>query len=682
MARFFHPSAKIRDHFPQNDKRRLTGVVVVGEGVRRIRNKDQMCYLVRIDEVDDGTIFYISKKNFKVDTPPATPFESEARAEPVRGHDALVRDELRAAGVNVVSNVGNLSRGATREEIEELRRNGIEVDDDNEPAPENSTPQEAPPVAGVWEKPVYCNRRANPDISDTAGRFKNHRWDEIADYNEFDLFRICFPEDYVRDVVIPATNKNLIQNINLQEFYVWLGCIFFMACYEGVPDRELWWSTKPIDMFDGAPFRLNAYMQKKRFLEITYMIQYTDQTPPILFVDKFHEVRQMIYEFNKHYEQEYTPSWMNCIDESMNSWMNKFCPGFMTLPRKPHPFGNKYHSIADGDGGKFIMWRVKIVKGKDRPKKLDGKFAFESEWERRYPKAPTVNTLLAMTEPIHRTGKVVTGDSGFCVTKGVLALHDAGVFGQFLIKKRKYWPAGVPGDYIDAHMNAKPLGHTESFVQEMEGKRFFIHCTKDADYVTKIMSTHGVLDEIQDHVTYRLIDGQWKSFKYAEPFSRHNRAKHWVDDVNNRRHDPIGLEQVWKTKWWPNRQFTFLCSIAEVNAGQARARAKKETAMPTLEFRKNLAKLMMTNKLDDEGVSPNSPIRRRRRSSTVHLHKKRPKNAGNWNPSRRDFSTINQPYSRHKCSNCNQLTREYCQCDPSKALCRVCFGLHVQEHDD
>ncbi len=350
----------------------------------------------------------------------------------MRGHDALVRDELRGAGANVVSNVSNLSRGATREEIEELRRNGIEVDDDNEPAPENATPLEAPPVAGVWEKLVYCNRRANPDFANVAGQFKNHRWDEIANYNEFDLFRMCFPEDFVRDVVIPATNKNLIQNINLQKFSIWLGCIFFMACYEGVPDRELWWSTKPIDMFDGAPFRLNAYMQKKRFLKISYMIQYTDQTPPILFVDKFHEVRQMVYKFNKHYEQEYTPSWMNCIDESMNSWMNKFCPGFMTLPWKPHPFGNEYHSIADGDCGEFIMWRVKIVEGKDRPKKPDGKFAFESEWECRYPKAPTVHTLLAMTEPIHCTGKVVTGDSGFCVTKGVLALHDAGVFGNVL----------------------------------------------------------------------------------------------------------------------------------------------------------------------------------------------------------------------------------------------------------
>ncbi len=38
--------------------------------------------------------------------------------------------------------------------------------------------------------------------------------------------------------------------------------------------------------------------------------------------------------------------------------------------------------------------------------------------------------------------------------------------------------------------------------------------------------------------------GTWKTFKYAEPFSRHNLAKHWVDDVSNGCHDPIGLE-IW-----------------------------------------------------------------------------------------------------------------------------------------
>ncbi len=121
----------------------------------------------------------------------------------------------------------------------------------------------------------------------------------------------------------------------------------------------------------------------------------------------------------------------------MNVWLNKFCPGFMSLPRNPHPFGNEYHSIADGDKGHFIMWRIHLVEGKDRPKLPNGQFAFPSKWEKKgYNK--TVDLLLDMMEPIHRTGNVVTGDSRFCVTAGEMALHTHGVFGQFLIKKRRY----------------------------------------------------------------------------------------------------------------------------------------------------------------------------------------------------------------------------------------------------
>jgi hypothetical protein len=88
----------------------------------------------------------------------------------------------------------------------------------------------------------------------------------------------------------------------------------------------------------------------------------------------------------------------------------------------------------------------------------------------------------------------------------------------------------------------------------MEGQPFLVHCTKDHDYITKIMSTHGVLDEIHDHAMRMAAHGRRveKTFIYANPFSRHNCAKHWVEDVINRRHDPIRLEDVWATTWWPN----------------------------------------------------------------------------------------------------------------------------------
>ena len=42
---------------------------------------------------------------------------------------------------------------------------------------------------------------------------------------------------------------------------------------------------------------------------------------------------------------------------------------------------------------------------------------------------------------------------GFCVLKGIVELRRLGLFACALIKKRKYWPAGVPGDTMQAHFD-------------------------------------------------------------------------------------------------------------------------------------------------------------------------------------------------------------------------------------
>ena len=66
MACFFHPSQKIPDQWPNNDKRRLTGVIVTEEAKQPVNHKQQLGYLVCIQEINDGTEFYIVKRNFKV----------------------------------------------------------------------------------------------------------------------------------------------------------------------------------------------------------------------------------------------------------------------------------------------------------------------------------------------------------------------------------------------------------------------------------------------------------------------------------------------------------------------------------------------------------------------------------------------------------------------------------------
>ena len=681
-ARFFHPSANIRARWPNEHKSlRIHDVLITGKGMHRVNRKDQLCYECRINEIDDGTVFHIVTNNFKIETEGATPFPDEinAHVSTTTPTDPSEEAALRASTTNVTPNI-------TRAEIDELRQQGIEVDDDNEPAPENAIPE--PPATtqvGEWITPIICPRREQ-NVANRKGNWKNFAWSVIAEMDELAAFRMCFPEKWVTGVLIPATNKNLSGDpMDLHEFYVFLGCHFYMCCYDGITDRREWWSSKPITMFEGAPFRLNEYMSYKRFAAITAAMCYTDKPPPS-FVDRFHDVRQMIDEFNKHYEEEYVPSWLNCLDESMNSWLDKFCPGFMNVPRKPNDIGNEFHSIADGDDGSPIMWRVKLQEGKDRPKLPDGKWAFPSKFEGVGPKGlkytKTSTLMCEMTVPIHGTGKVVTMDSGFCIRDGIRSQHHLGVFGQALIKKRKYWPNGVPGDQIDKYFEDKPVGYCETLRQEFDGDVFYIHCCKDTKFVTKMMSTHGLLTPVEDHVTWRQKpSGEWFSFQYPEFLSRHNHAKHWVDDVNNRRHDPIGLEEVWHTKWWPTRQFTFLCSVAESNAVHSLARAKKSLPTPQIDFRRRLAKCMLYNRIGDDGVRRGSPLRvkKRSRASLVVEHGlvSRPPYTGNWSNSLNTWTRISTIYAKTKCATCKNRVRTYCQCNKRVCMCTTCFGNHM-----
>ena len=76
--------------------------------------------------------------------------------------------------------------------------------------------------------------------------------------SEFDLFRMFFPDKYIWEVFVPMANRYIGgPNMNQQDFYVWLGCHFFMAGFEGFEKKTMWWLEKTIDMFEGAPFRLS-----------------------------------------------------------------------------------------------------------------------------------------------------------------------------------------------------------------------------------------------------------------------------------------------------------------------------------------------------------------------------------------------------------------------------------------
>ena len=101
----------------------------------------------------------------------------------------------------------------------------------------------------------------------------------------------------------------------------------------------------------------------------------------------------------------------------------------------------------------------------------------------------TSSLMCEMTVPLHGTGKIVSMDSGFCVTVGILHLHEHGVCGKILVKKRNYCPKGCPGAQIDSYMEGKQLGFFKTLRQDMGGVPFNIHCIRDDRFVT-IISLH------------------------------------------------------------------------------------------------------------------------------------------------------------------------------------------------
>ena len=162
---------------------------------------------------------------------------------------------------------------------------------------------------------TICLSRGDPNIIDAKGVWKNLSWSLIAEMLEFDIFRMCFPDNFIWEVVVPMTNKYIEgPNMTLQGLYVWLGCHFFMSGFEGIENNKMWWSENPIDMFEGAPFSLSEYMSGRSFQNIGAAICYTNIESPA-FLDRFHDVRQMIEAFNCHYDGEYVLSWINCLDE-------------------------------------------------------------------------------------------------------------------------------------------------------------------------------------------------------------------------------------------------------------------------------------------------------------------------------------------------------------------------------
>ena len=664
LAKFIHPSEHIRKAYPNaNAQLRIDGLLVLRMESKKVSRRNQLCVIFVSQFIKDSSgnhiELYCVKRYARVESEGSSEFFFDSVNEEVV-EEAVENEEL-PIDIFTIENRGTV----LNDDVAMIRGAGISVDDDNEPVEEN-IPREGEAVGDVfdnrWGHSGICPRRSSCALNNNprmnTSKLKPSR---------LQLFEMFIPKQYLISVVIVETNKKIEgDKLTYGELLRWLGLQFMMATIQGFQRRDFW-STQVIDTFETAPFRFNEIMSRDRFDNILKALTYTDRVPPV-YKDPFWEVRQLIEAWNQNMTENFIPSWILCLDESMMRWINKYtCPGFMFVPRKPWPFGNEFHTIACGISG--ILWRLEIVEGKDQPAQEKKEFSEHGK---------TVGLLLRLTKPIWGTGSVVVLDSGFCVVKGIVALKKKGIFSAALIKKRKYWPKYIDGDRIKSHFDDKPVGSVDALEGNINGNFFHVFAMKEPDYVMMLMSTYGTLNR-QGEDKHRQTNTGKITFKYPEVVHNHYKYRDSVDCNNARRQSPIALEITWATKRWANRVFAYLIATSEVNSNLAEASfvSDKETADPQLKFRRGLARDLINNPFIIEGRDGASR-RQSKRQRQNHGHKLVKIPAGyKFQGTQLVKSKSMYPFNWCFCKSAR--VREYCICTKGKLLCKLCFATHCLE---
>lgn len=669
ITKNLHPSSIVNDFYPNMPMgHRLGGLEVVRLEEKRINRRMQLAVVVVHDEI-------VSVNGTKIELHAARRWYNVEEEGP---RDLFFEDsntggeETEATEVTLPLQVQQAMNGSLTAEKLSVLDGLVEIDDDNQPAPENVPEIKSGAtnnnIMGEWSNVTVCQRLCVGAVN-MPPRLNWFPRDAKPDL--VSLFLVLFPKKYLEEIILVETNKNLQSPspLKMGEFLRWLGIWFLMATTY-VTNRREFWSAKNSSAFEGAPFRLNDYMSRKRFEDILQALRLTSATSP-QFKDRFFEVRDLIEAWNQNMRDMFTPGWISCLDESMSKWLSEYtCPGFMCVPRKPWPYGNEYHTIACGVSG--VLYALELVEGKDTPPERPRK-----EFE---VLGKTVGLLLRLTKVLWGTSKVVVLDSGFCVLKGLVELRKKGVFASALIKKRRYWPKYIPGDEIKKHFEEKEVGVVDCWGGELDGTKFHVQCMKEPEYVMSLMTTYGTSSRFGEEQTRYEKNKKTTKFRYPEVVHNHFAYRDSVDNHNSARMDPIALEETWKTTRWPLRVFQFLLAVTEVNVRRVREYMfadDKNEGTTQQEFRKQFAfSLIFNQRLEDEELSPRTAKRRRRNRNDGHeLISLGP--FENFRGSR--IVKTKTRCTQRRCSCGARRCNTYCKCTPGVFYCSSCFVDHVSE---
>ena len=129
--------------------------------------------------------------------------------------------------------------------------------------------------------------------------------DPTTDDIYLQLFEGLFPANFLDKMVIEINKKISGDPVTYGELLKWIGLWVLMSTVNG-SDRRSFWLMHDIDIFEGAPFCLAAFMSRNSFENILNNLVYTSADPPA-FCDPFWEVRWLLQCWNDNMAEKIDP---------------------------------------------------------------------------------------------------------------------------------------------------------------------------------------------------------------------------------------------------------------------------------------------------------------------------------------------------------------------------------------
>ena len=243
LLKYLHPQVQINSKIPKSGwthKQELKNCVVVSRETKNIDRKRKIVIVVKHPLFGDSVI-YCAKRYAKVkfEGAPDGLFNRRQDLPIIANAPTFSLEDLdKKIDTSVIEKMGRSTRS---EDIALARSQGLDVDDDNEPAPENS------PAAGAridnttnlygqtWGWGGTCHRKAK-NHHDVNPQILNYSRSDLCNLTKLDMFLLFFPLNYVENVLVKETSRILEGQahnpLSMGELMRFFGCIFL--CHASV----------------------------------------------------------------------------------------------------------------------------------------------------------------------------------------------------------------------------------------------------------------------------------------------------------------------------------------------------------------------------------------------------------------------------------------------------------------